>query len=297
MKVTGRTIAYIIGFGLLVLAGDRLAGYVLNQFVVERSQLRYTQLYHGKAGADILLIGNSRGLSFYQPFIEEATGRSTFNLSYNGLPTNLALVFFRDYLRLNGKPKLVVLEMTMRGNRTDLIGNFGCYSPYSPELTALMLRETPSIGRFNQILHLTRYNGEVFQRCLYHLNEPDTAWLSTATIPERALQYKKTRKVPSEFDQLAAEDYKEIIRICRENGIRYQLVINPYLPDYRNRMTDFESTLDSLTGFLGEPIHDFSLSIEDRESFSDPMHTNKYGSREYMKLLYEEKIFEIDPKP
>jgi hypothetical protein len=294
MKFTGRSVAYILGFVIILFGGDRLASYFLKNFVVDRSQLRYTQLYHGGADAEILLVGNSRGLSFYQPFIEQATGRSTFNLSYNGLPTNLALVFFKDYLRLNGNPKLVLFEMTMRGNRTELIGNFGCYSPYSQDLARIMLAETPSIGRFNQIFHLTRYNGEVFQRSLYHLNEPDTAWLSTATIPERALQYKKTRQVPAEFDQMAAQDYKEMVRICKENGIQYKLVVNPYLPDYRQRMTDFDSMLKSLREFIGEPIRDYSLTISGHESFSDPMHTNKNGSRDYMKLLFEDKIFEIE---
>ena len=61
------------GFLTLLLAGDRLGGLLL-QRQVDASLFRYSRLYRGEAGADLLFVGNSRGLTFYQPFIEEKTG-------------------------------------------------------------------------------------------------------------------------------------------------------------------------------------------------------------------------------
>src|SRR5690606_27714487 len=100
---------YIFLFLLILFTGDRLLSILIDKFIVSKSEFRYSKLYRGKAKADILIIGNSRGLSFYQPSIEEETGLSVFNLSYNGLPTNLALVLFKDYLKVNGAPKLVII--------------------------------------------------------------------------------------------------------------------------------------------------------------------------------------------
>ncbi|MBK8194740.1 MAG: hypothetical protein IPK76_16540 [Lewinellaceae bacterium] len=92
------------GFLMLLLAGDRLGG-VLLQRQADASLFRYSRLYRGEAGADLLFVGNSRGLTFYQPFIEEKTGLRTFNMSYNGLPADLARVLVQDYLDRYPAPK------------------------------------------------------------------------------------------------------------------------------------------------------------------------------------------------
>ena len=60
---------WFIALFALVFAGDRLGGRLL-QKQVDSSLFRYSRLYRGDAAADILLVGNSRGLTFYQPYIE-----------------------------------------------------------------------------------------------------------------------------------------------------------------------------------------------------------------------------------
>ena len=55
-------------------------------------------MYRGDAPSDVLLIGNSRGLIFYQPYLEKRLGIKTFNLSYNGLPANLMDVFNEGFI-------------------------------------------------------------------------------------------------------------------------------------------------------------------------------------------------------
>ena len=140
MKSRLKVSLYILYFFVLVFVGDRLLSKIIDANVIDKSKFRYSRLYAQKINCDILLIGNSRGLPFYQPFIEEATGRSTFNISYNGMPTNLALILFEDYLARNKKPGLVVIEATMRGRRKELVTNFGFYSKFSPALKSLIYK-------------------------------------------------------------------------------------------------------------------------------------------------------------
>ena len=80
---------------ILFFVGDRLAGLILKKMVAN-SQFRYSKMYQGKAEGEILFMGNSRGLGFYQPYIEEVTGKKTFNLSYNALPLNLGRVLLQN---------------------------------------------------------------------------------------------------------------------------------------------------------------------------------------------------------
>jgi hypothetical protein len=56
-------------FIALLFAGDRVGGIFLHDQVMH-SQFRYSQLYSRLAAADIMLLGNSRGLTFYQTCIQ-----------------------------------------------------------------------------------------------------------------------------------------------------------------------------------------------------------------------------------
>src|SRR5690606_27699493 len=97
----------------VLFISDRLLGYVLGE-VSNKSSFRFSRLYGGDAGADILILGNSRGVnSFYQPDLENELGKKVFNMSYNGLRIDIARVLFEDYLALNQKPSMVVIEASM----------------------------------------------------------------------------------------------------------------------------------------------------------------------------------------
>jgi len=167
---------------VLFFAGDRLFGWVLKQ-LTEKSQFRYSRLYQGKAAADILLVGNSRGLIFYQPHIEKITGQKTFNISYNGMPINLAEVLVKDYLEKYPAPKQMILDVSMcdRLNKS-LISGFNLYTPYSPRMYDLLHQNDATGAVSGKMFHIYRYNSEIFQRSMFYLNNSDEDWLLDRVI-------------------------------------------------------------------------------------------------------------------
>ncbi len=292
MKAKFKISLYILYFFALVFIGDRLISIIIDANIIDRSKFRYSRLYNQKVNCDILLIGNSRGLPFYQPFIEKLTRKSTFNISYNGMPTNLALILFEDYLARNKKPGLVIIEATMRGRRKELVTNFGFYSKFSPELKELIYKESDWMGYFNDIVHLTRYNGEVFQRCIYYRSKSDTDWLNDRVISKRALEEIEQPEM-AKFDKNAAEDYKKIIEICKKNNIAFKFVINPYLPSYFDKIKNFEEIKNQQSEYIGAPIYDFSTSLQAPELFADYVHVNKKGSKEMIDIFLKRGIFDF----
>jgi len=293
MNLRFKNYLYIAYFFILVLVGDRFFVHLLTSQIINKSEFRYSRLYSGRAQADILLIGNSRGLSFYQPELEKLTHNTTFNLSYNGLPTNLAKVFFTDYLKIYTKPKLVIIEATIRGKRTELVTNFGCYSMHSTELNDLINKNRNSF--LYDLFHLTKFNGEIFQRAAYFLNKSDVTWLNERVISTRMLDVQLDEKLQKfDFDEAAAADLKSIIEMCKQNKIKYRLIINPYLPEYRNKLIHFDDQKKRLSNYLGEEILDYSRAIENSELFSDYLHVNKSGGTELMNILFKDSIFVID---
>ena len=138
-------LVWYAAFLTLLFAGDRLAGWLLQRETMT-SQFRYSRLYSGRAGADLLLVGNSRGLTFYEPYIEQSTGRSTCNISYNGLPMDVANALVQDYLERYPAPRTMLLDITMcdRANN-ELLAGFAAYAPFSARLSGLIRDSLPKM--------------------------------------------------------------------------------------------------------------------------------------------------------
>ena len=94
----------------VVLVGDRTLACMLAK-VVSRTGTRFARAYRGGLEADVLVIGDSRGVNgLYGPAIRDVTGLSAFNLAYNGLSMHLCEALFLDYLEHNRAPRLLIVE-------------------------------------------------------------------------------------------------------------------------------------------------------------------------------------------
>lgn len=281
---------YIIGFILVFILGDRLFATILVK-VVDGSNFRYSRLYNNKAKSDLLFIGNSRGLVYYQPTIENITNKKTLNLSYNGLPTKVALVLLEDYFKLYPPPEVVFIEATMRSSRPELVENFKTYMHYSDNLQSLIKKDFPEVSFITDLSNLYKYNSEIFQRALYFYAKSDTTWLNNRTISLERIEKEKNLLDTITIDHNAVEDFLKMKYICETNGSRIVFLINPYLPDYLQRLSLFDRYLQYLRYHLGDQLFDYSMSINEIDYFADNVHLNKLGSKKYIKMLSESGIF------
>ena len=288
---------------ILFFAGDRLFGWVLKQ-LTEKSQFRYTRLYQGKAQADILLVGNSRGLIFYQPHIEKITGKKTFNISYNGMPMNLAEVLVKDYLEKYPATKQMILDVSMcdRLNKT-LITGFNLYTPYSPRMYDLVHLNDTTSAVAGKIFHIYRYNSEIFQRSMFYLNKSDEDWLLDRVINDAMVtgitSYKPDTIKIETRDTIRPEDRKErlfksivsnltsskngeveyvkgvmehlasTVEFAKAKGVDVQLVINPYYPPYLDKLVNLDQLKAAAEKATGMKVHDYSNAVKDKEGFGD----------------------------
>lgn len=297
---------------LLFFAGDRLFGWVLKQ-LTEKSQFRYTRLYQGAAKSDILLVGNSRGLIFYQPHIEKITGKKTLNISYNGMPIDLAEVLVKDYLEKYPAPEQMILDVSMcdRLNKS-LITGFNLYTPYSPRMYDLVhLNDTTSAiaGKF---FHLYRYNSEIFQRSMFYLNKSDEDWLLDRVINDAMVQgiinykpdtikieHSKILKDERKISFLRKEDkyvkgvmehLASTVEFAKAKGVDVQLVINPYYPPYLDKLVNLDQLKAEAEKATGMKVHDYSNAVKDPKGFGDYQHLNKAGSRIFLDQLKADGI-------
>ena len=299
-------LVWISSFLCLAFGGDRLAGYFLEK-ITDNSKFRYSRLYNSTENADILFVGNSRGLTFFQPEAERLTRVKTMNLSYNGMPADLAKCLVMDYLDRHAPPKMMIVDVTLCDRENDVLkSGFNLYTPKSPRLDTLLRGMTTGGDKFagtkvvvgGNVSHLYRHNSEIFQRVLYHRNKTDEDWLidrviSAKTATDTALLSYKVRM----FSNMVVH-FKEMIDYAKSKGVEVKLVINPYFPAFAEtrEMRDsflipLKTRIETVTGL---PVHDFSTALTDTEDIGDLQHANKKGSIRYMNILLEKGILSKD---
>lgn len=283
-----RKILWFPAFFALVFAGDRLGGWFLQQ-QVDDSQFRYSRMYRGEAGAEILLVGNSRGLTFFQPYIEQVTGKTTFNLSYNGLPADAAKVLVQDYLERYPAPLCMLVDITTCDRVNDeLLTGFLTYTAHSQRLDTLIHSKQPKMWWGSQVSWLTRFNNEIFQRSQLHRSKSDEDWMLDRVISERLVAEVGQNQYPLDVHPYLVLQLKEIVAAARAKGVAVKLVISPYLPGFT--VTNLDALKTAVEQATGLPIYDYRAALPDPTLFGDFMHPNKKGSLQYIDLLKRDSV-------
>lgn len=287
---TMKKILWYAAFLIVLPVGDRLAGYFLQRQVAQ-SQFRYSRMYRGDAAADILLLGNSRGLTFYQPYIEEKTGLKTFNLSYNGLPMDVAKVLVLDYLERNPAPKHLLIDITSCDRTNDeLMAGFLSYSGQSFRLDTLIRHKLEKVWWGGQVSALFRYNNEIFQRALSHRNQTDATWLLDRVIaPNLAAEVAK-HHYPLDIHPYLVQQLREICTSARARGIDVRLVIGPYFPQFAQNVANLDALKTAAEQATGLPVTDYSRALTDPSDFGDFMHPNIRGSKKFIDLMRRDGV-------
>ena len=277
---------------LLVFIGDRAGGLIL-QKLADSSQFRYSRLYRGEAKADMLLVGNSRGLMFYQPYIEEITGLKTLNISYNALSIDLAKNLIADHIRINGAPKTMILDITMCDRENDqLIAGFQTYRSHSENLDTLLRSRQPKTYYGGEFSHLFRFNSEIFHRALYYRNRSDEDWLLDRVINDKMIaNLEESDTNDFTIKEYLFENLIETVELAQAAGVKVKLVVNPYYPPYRNqRMINMEKTIERVEKATNLRVFDYSMAVTDLKAFGDYQHLNKYGSRLFIDKMMADEV-------
>lgn len=274
---------------------DRAGGLFLDK-ITRESQFRYSRLYNGNENADVLFVGNSRGLSFYQPYAEEKTGLSTFNLSYNGMPTSLVVPLVQDYLDRHQPPKVLVLDISILDSlRMDnkLAYQFNHYTPYSERLSDLLRNEFRNDYYVGKLSHLYRYNSEVFQRTFYYWKKSDKDWLLDRVIsPQMVNDVDKQKTLRFHYDQKMLGQLAEMVKYAQQKGTRVELVVNPYFPGFIPKIGNLDSLMTDIKISTGISVKNFENAVSATAAFGDYQHVNKEGARLYLDKLVEAGVLD-----
>ena len=277
----------------VVVAGDHLLALALRQVLIH-SQFRYSRLYRGGNDADVVIIGDSRGVnSFYAPALEQMTGLRAFNLSYNSLSPHVAEAVLLDYLDHNRAPKIVVIEATSTITNGAVASQLRTYAGLSRRMAALFAGDHPAEARLSRVLWLYPLNSEFFIEGLHYMRRSDQDWIfrdvMLGGLRESAYD-SEIHPLPEEVDALA-----RIVRALEQRGIAVRVVIAPYAPV--RRTTNIAAFVRLIESRTGAPVWNYIDALKDIDDFADTVHLNERGSREFLALLVRDGAFGMARPP
>ena len=287
MRDARRAVTWLVILAAVVVAGDHLLAMLLHQLLV-RSQFRYSRLYRGGNDADVVVIGDSRGVhSFFAPALEQMTGLRVLNLSYNSLSPHVAEPLLLDYLDHNRAPRFVVIEVTSVITEGAVAGELRTYAGLSKRVAAVYAQRYPIAAIVGRIFWLYPLNSEFFLEALHYMRRSDQDWIFHDVMPP-ALRTGERRSaltpVAAEVDALA-----RIVGALRQRGIDVRLVLAPYAPV--NVCENTAQFVDLIQRRTGVRVWNYIDALRDFDGFADGVHLNERGSREFLALLVRDGAF------
>ncbi len=293
---------YILVIILIFFTGDRIFSHFLAN-IIQSSGTKFSTVYKGKQENNVILLGNSRSdSSFCPPDIASLTSLKTFQLGHKGMSTNIAEVFWRDYIDLNKKPDILLMDITNITDDDKLLYDLKAYSHWSDRMKSLLKKLDETAYYTSLLSNLYLWNGEVLFRSLYFKNRTDQKkCLQSKRVVEPATALNMTKKSESEFI-IKKENLNALQRIVKDSinvGIKVVLVFPPLHPEFaRNKKSYIQSLINTTQLKIGNDIQilDYSMVIQDTNAFKDIGHLNNFGSKLLLNKMIADGVFETSKK-
>jgi hypothetical protein len=291
---------------LLALCLDRLVDAGLQRVVTGEFGV-WNRIVQGSVNAEIIVSGSSRALSHYDPrILQQATGRTAFNIGLNGSQTDMQLARLKTYLRHNRKPALLIHNLdafSFQVTRKEVYDP-GQYVPYldQPDLYDALLRIDAGTWKWRHLPLYGYATSDLRLTWLAGLRD----WIGPARADTHIAGYKpRDLRWTEDFERFRAnrplgiqvsiepegiEQMEELMRLCADQQIPVVLTYSPeYLPMQAmtiNRAEIFER-FAALASKHGALLLDFSGSpISQRQDyFYNSQHLNVGGASEFSREL------------
>lgn len=289
-----KKLLWIPVFLLVVFAGDRLVAWLFEQQVAE-SKFRFSRLYKDNENAEIVIVGNSRALCFYKPYVEKVSGKPVFSLCYLGMPSELTAALTMDFVDRCKSIKKIVLEVSVvEMSDEKLIPSFTTYMKYSSRLDTLLKVKANDSWKAAQVSHLFRYNNEAFYRALVYRNKLDNEWFSDRTITPEMAADVANYSVEFKTSEERIKDLKTIADYCKARNIEVEFLMGPFFPKYE--VKNLDRTINRIKEVTGVTVKDYSKLLNERTYFSDFLHTNLKGGEKVVDQMYADGLLSISAK-
>ncbi|PQV47282.1 hypothetical protein CLV33_10764 [Jejuia pallidilutea] len=237
-----RFFKHIILFGLIFFTVEKVTWFLLDATPKRQYDKRLEKLINGEINKELIVLGSSKGAgNILANQLEEETGLSAYNLSYQGSNVNFHEFILKTLLKYNEKPEIILLAID---NPSEFVGDISIRYRVDvlQPLTNYNYINTTLIdegvnNKLSHVFFLSRLNKSHFRfknRTAPSMNPLD----SSGTMPlikkkDLELIYSKNK---SSYNTALEESsrltsFKNIQYLCKKNNIQ---LIHVFSPSYRS---------------------------------------------------------------
>jgi hypothetical protein len=269
----------------------------------------FNRIVNGQVNAEIVINGSSRALVHYDPrVIQEATGRSAYNIGLNGGLIDLQVAVLKTYLRHNKKPAVII--QNLEGFSFEVTGKDAIYDPamfvpylHEPDLYRALVSINSEVRKWRYI----PLYGYAVEDMNFNWARAAGAWVGVMPKEDYFLgfnprqmrwtedftSYKKNLKdvgVTRRIDAGGIAAIEEVLRLCQEQGIRAILCFSPEYAEsqalLKNRAEIF-AKFRQVADKFGASFWDFSDSplCRSTENFYNSQHLNAAGADQFSRAV------------
>lgn len=272
------------------------------QVSYRREYASWNDILHGKASADVLVMGSSRAWRQYSPqVLDTVLNKETYNIGIDGSAIDRQINKYHIYRHYNRKPSVILqnveywtISITKGYERYQFFPYF--WIPYFRK--AVFPNESFSIGEkylpFYRYAHFGVRNLFAFQNLFKDSNALTKGYLGADLRWDGSL-LARIDSLKFEPDPLAIVMFEKYLQEAREEGIRVFLVFAPLYIDATLKIQNIDEMYAFYNSFAdkyGAEIIDFTFNDISRDTsyFYNATHLNRIGAELFsIKLGHEVK--------
>ena len=242
----------------------------------------YNDIFTGDMNHKVLVMGNSRAFSHYNPrIIDSICDIDSYNIGIGGAPINVQIAEYHCYKYHNTIPKVIVLEV----DHITLFTLDDVKTNYDPErflptvYDSVMRKELKELGYgfLDLFCPLYRYFGN--QMYIKKGFSPEIDMLKGQDVKSLALS-------KAVFDEEAVATFEDFLIECRADGVYVLLVTSPLYIERTRKVEDVEKLFcyyDSIAQNYGYEYFNYTNDelCYDTINFAQTVHLNAEGADKF----------------
>ena len=278
---------------LLLFVMDRAVGCVM--------KAGYTNAQYGiihrqeyclhESNEDILIMGSSRAAHHYVPEIfTDSLGMSCYNCGSDGQCIYYTYALLSAYIERGAAPKMVICEVVPQDIEVSSSSTFNFdaaaerFAPVYGEFECIdsLLESQGWKSKVKLLSQAYRYNSKLVQviKCNFIGEAENNGYEPLyGTSPVGVIE-DDGEVVPASIEQYKVNSFKNLISLCKRNGID---LIFAYSPTLNRRQSEGIAKAKSIAESSDVPFIDMSCDarFEDASFFKDRNHLNDTGAKVY----------------
>lgn len=301
-------------FMLLVVAVDRIGGFVLKKlyFSQEKGQFSQTTYSLDSTTHEVLIFGSSRAIRHYSPAIlSEKLNKSVYNVGMDGqmIPYYAAL---QEVILNRYTPEMIILDVTpweLNAGEAKY-HKLSALLPYVDEHPELVkyISYTSDLELVKLYSHIYPFNSSLFIGLYNFILKNKLPDYANGYLPlKRVMGEKgfKSQKAKSVYEAAAEEKRKDIydekaiallhqfLKKADEKNIKTRVVISPVIFSNSFNRTKLQKLKDIVSAYPKVTLYDYSQDTgytDNFELYADIFHLNETGAEIFTSRLANEIV-------